>query len=38
MEKIDIRNRIEELALENIMMVNANDLKKGQCDFRLSGI
>lgn len=33
MEKIDIRNRIEELALENIMMVNANDLKKDNVTF-----
>ena len=33
MEKINIRNRIEELALENIMMVNANDLKKDNVTF-----
>lgn len=33
MEKVDIRNRVEELILENILMVDAEDLKKDDVTF-----
>ena len=33
MEKVDIRKRVEELTLENIMMVDAEDLKKDDVTF-----
>ncbi len=33
MEKVDIRKRVEELILENILMVDAEDLKKDDVTF-----
>lgn len=33
MEKVDIRKRAEELILENILMVDAEDLKKDDVTF-----